>query len=310
MSFEFNDNAVCFAIGWQWFYDKAKLNLNNLNGSTKSFDALLEYKDFQLNEIRIGDYIEKSELGTEQKYSDVVEVFELFGFEPYLNHDLNKITFCKTGSRERTGLVIVKSNVELDYDAVDFRGVRERKLTHNQIMSIGKLKRLMNEREDEERTIKGAIDNLACGENGKEILKQTDALDIKRQSEYCGCLKVDLNDVTTLNPCAGGFSVGYKCEKSAPKSAPKTTPEVSTDNKSDIQKVIDKTRAELSADKKHKPIVAQVMIDLTERMEAGIKEYGEALRPNNGRDALQDAYEEALDLACYLKQAIIERDSK
>jgi len=27
----------------------------------------------------------------------------------------------------------------------------------------------------------------------------------------------------------------------------------------------------------------------------------------NGRDALQDAYEEALDLACYLKQAIEER---
>jgi hypothetical protein len=29
---------------------------------------------------------------------------------------------------------------------------------------------------------------------------------------------------------------------------------------------------------------------------------------NNGRDALLDAYEEALDLACYLKQAILERD--
>lgn len=60
---------------------------------------------------------------------------------------------------------------------------------------------------------------------------------------------------------------------------------------------------------KNKPVVAQVMIDLTERMEIGIKTYGEALRANNGRDALQDAYEEALDLACYLKQAMIERDN-
>jgi len=30
--------------------------------------------------------------------------------------------------------------------------------------------------------------------------------------------------------------------------------------------------------------------------------------PFNGRDALKDAYEEALDLAMYLKQAMIERD--
>lgn len=61
---------------------------------------------------------------------------------------------------------------------------------------------------------------------------------------------------------------------------------------------------------KNKPVVAQVMIDLTERMEIGIKTYGEALRDNNGRDAMQDAYEEALDLACYLKQVMIERDNE
>ena len=36
--------------------------------------------------------------------------------------------------------------------------------------------------------------------------------------------------------------------------------------------------------------------------------YGTALQPHNGRDALLDAYEEALDLAMYLKQAIVERD--
>jgi hypothetical protein len=33
------------------------------------------------------------------------------------------------------------------------------------------------------------------------------------------------------------------------------------------------------------------------------------LQAFNGRDALRDAYEEALDLACYLRQAIAERDA-
>lgn len=58
---------------------------------------------------------------------------------------------------------------------------------------------------------------------------------------------------------------------------------------------------------KQKAIAALVMSDLIERIEKGIGEYGVALRANNGRNALQDAYEEALDLACYLKQAIEEQ---
>jgi len=32
------------------------------------------------------------------------------------------------------------------------------------------------------------------------------------------------------------------------------------------------------------------------------------LVPHNGRDALRDAYEEALDLCQYLRQALYERD--
>jgi hypothetical protein len=50
-----------------------------------------------------------------------------------------------------------------------------------------------------------------------------------------------------------------------------------------------------------------VAADLAGRKAQGIRTYGGALQANNGRDALQDAYEEALDLACYLKQAMVER---
>lgn len=55
-------------------------------------------------------------------------------------------------------------------------------------------------------------------------------------------------------------------------------------------------------------IQSQVIADIEERRQLGISRYGTALQPNNGRDALRDAYEEAIDLAMYLKQAIIERD--
>ncbi len=54
-------------------------------------------------------------------------------------------------------------------------------------------------------------------------------------------------------------------------------------------------------------IQALVRADLEKREELGIERYGTSLRPHNGRDALRDAYEEALDLACYLKQARVER---
>lgn len=52
-----------------------------------------------------------------------------------------------------------------------------------------------------------------------------------------------------------------------------------------------------------------VMRDMASRREHGIQTYGMALQAHNGRDALQDAYEEALDLCMYLRQAIEERKS-
>jgi len=53
-------------------------------------------------------------------------------------------------------------------------------------------------------------------------------------------------------------------------------------------------------------IATLVKNDIESRAEKGVKTYGERLRPNNGRDALWDAYEEALDLCMYLRQKIEE----
>lgn len=56
------------------------------------------------------------------------------------------------------------------------------------------------------------------------------------------------------------------------------------------------------------PAVADlVRADLESRKAFGVAKYGVPLQAHNGRDALKDAYEEALDLCCYLRQALEER---
>lgn len=50
-----------------------------------------------------------------------------------------------------------------------------------------------------------------------------------------------------------------------------------------------------------------VIADMHERNALGRARYGTPLQPYNGRDALVDAYQELLDGAVYLRQAIEER---
>lgn len=58
------------------------------------------------------------------------------------------------------------------------------------------------------------------------------------------------------------------------------------------------------------PFVQDAVIeDINERKKVGIERYGTPLQAFNGRDALLDAYEEAIDLTMYLKQLLIERDN-
>lgn len=56
------------------------------------------------------------------------------------------------------------------------------------------------------------------------------------------------------------------------------------------------------------PIWHVVIGDMLARDATGVAKYGTHLEANNGRDALTDAYQEALDLVVYLRQAIWERD--
>jgi hypothetical protein len=54
-------------------------------------------------------------------------------------------------------------------------------------------------------------------------------------------------------------------------------------------------------------ILTLVKKDLDSRANEGYKKYGTFLKSHNDRDAMWDAYQEALDLAMYLRQAIAER---
>jgi predicted nucleic acid-binding Zn ribbon protein len=51
-----------------------------------------------------------------------------------------------------------------------------------------------------------------------------------------------------------------------------------------------------------------VMADMEERRRTGIEKYNTPLQPFNGRKPLVDAYQECLDMAVYLRQAIEETD--
>lgn len=51
----------------------------------------------------------------------------------------------------------------------------------------------------------------------------------------------------------------------------------------------------------------EVIEDMNRRRQMGIDKYGTPLQAGNGRNSLVDAYQEALDLVVYLRQAIIER---
>ncbi len=52
-----------------------------------------------------------------------------------------------------------------------------------------------------------------------------------------------------------------------------------------------------------------VQDDLEDRLKIGVHRYGQPLQAFNGRNALRDAYEEVLDLAVYLRQAIFEQEN-
>jgi hypothetical protein len=57
-------------------------------------------------------------------------------------------------------------------------------------------------------------------------------------------------------------------------------------------------------------VLHHVINDLNARAEMGLHKYNTLLMTNNGRDALQDLFEELLDAVMYLKQFMLERENQ
>ena len=84
-----------------------------------------------ITELKVGDYIEKSELDTEQKYNDVVEVFKQWGF-----------VFHKSSEYRYEALeYLYVNNGWLCMAFREYIGalLPKRKLTYNDIMSLKKV---------------------------------------------------------------------------------------------------------------------------------------------------------------------------
>lgn len=159
---DWKDGAVCFAGGLQ--FAAPEYGFYPAIGGGAATAGYFNRADFQLNKIREGDYIEASELDTEQKYNDAVSVFGLFGFESgctYTQH----ITY-------GTNFYVIDNN---EVDGVRKGGTYcKRKITYPQLMAIGKLKRAMIEREmavmvDKITAAKPVTKADACNELGVPI---------------------------------------------------------------------------------------------------------------------------------------------
>ena len=68
------------------------------------------------------------------------------------------------------------------------------------------------------------------------------------------------------------------------------------------------TEPQSNPSKGKETIYPLVLEDIRSRVLSGVSKYGMPLESNNGRDALLDAYQEAIDLVFYLRQLIAERD--
>lgn len=135
------DGEVCYANGRQWCFNDSvkpyKLVCNISGTCLETLDGVLDFGDFQLNEIREGDFTPASELDTEQKCNEVFEVFGLFGAKNAISYKSFTLGFCNLLLNGKS-IIVAASN-----DAKQLT----RQLTYHQIIAIGKLKRMMLERE-------------------------------------------------------------------------------------------------------------------------------------------------------------------
>lgn len=109
-------------------FGKLTESMENLKSA---INEITEQENEMITEIKVGDYIEKSELDTEQKYNDVVEVFEQWGFTGYMTAN----DYVQT-MNDAFQLIFIKDN---RFMLCSHAAEIQRKLTYNDIMSLKKV---------------------------------------------------------------------------------------------------------------------------------------------------------------------------
>lgn len=144
IKWEYED--VCFADGRIWkaspYNPDGVFWETNTGHSLKcrqeSFEEVIKYEDFQLNDVIKGDCIVVDEFDTREDYENALDVFDLFGSPRYENASFEDTLLSKW-------LVVDKEGdlVGVDYSVSDCK----RMINFQQLMAIGKLKQAMIERD-------------------------------------------------------------------------------------------------------------------------------------------------------------------
>ena len=177
MNIEWKNNTVCYADGKQWYnFEGTKgLNIIDVNLYGGNINDIINADDFQLNIPREEDYLRKGELDSEGKYNDAVEVFGLFGI----------VELSECGFVSRYDVTFVDNGKSIDQGYyTHHHSCCKRELTYNQLMTIGAIKRLLDEQEAVEECNKHKED--VDDHEGKNIKrhKAKQAYDILQSLDY------------------------------------------------------------------------------------------------------------------------------
>ena len=181
-STEWEDTSVCYADGQQWVYFDNYL-LTKDKQKLASYEEILQYEDFQLNEIQQGDCILVDEIDDEDEYNNVVDVFMLFVFPRWEDAGFEDTKMSKW-------LV-----VDRDKDLVGAYLISDcqRMVTYNQLITIGKLKKILNDCHNE----------TVCGKPKADFIKAINKVNALEADEKLTLWSPTINSIVDVGDCEG-----------------------------------------------------------------------------------------------------------
>ena len=186
---EWKEGAVCYAGREQYqICQDGRLCGDYFGAYTDNLEMLSNTDDFQLNELIECCYITKSELDTEEKYNTAVDELRLFATLSNREGNQSYEHFCS----ESFWCLGIDYDKSFAAKNKNYKGVREVSL--KELIVLGKLKRLMNEREssavskvnlDIERAVRSTISaELDKPKIAAQYLNECIQVQVQRGKQY------------------------------------------------------------------------------------------------------------------------------